>query len=51
MVVSPTLNQKKSTLTFSLTATSHSFYMTNRSKAHFTPKKTGLFSKGVQKVS
>lgn len=49
MVVSPTLNQKKSTLTFSLTATSHSFYMTNRSKAHFTPKKTGLFSKGVQK--
>ena len=49
MVVSPTLNQKKSTLTFCLTATSHSFYMTNRSKAHFTPKKTGLFSKGVQK--
>ena len=50
MVVSPTLHQKKSTLTFSLTATSHSSYMTNRSKAHFTPKKKpGIFSNGVQK--
>ena len=49
MVVSPTLHQKKSTLTFSLTATYHSFYMTNRSKADFTPKKPRIFSKGVQK--
>lgn len=49
MVVSPTLHQKKSTLTLSLTAASHNFYMTNRSKAHFTPKKPGIFSKGVQK--
>ena len=50
MVVSPTLNQKKSTLTFSLTATSRNFYMTNRSKAHyFTQKNPEFFPREFKK--